>query len=193
MSESNHKTLYVKNRNEWRDWLIINHDIETEIWLIYYKKHSDKPRIPYDDAVEEALCFGWIDSLVKTIDDEKYMQKYTPRKKNSIWSDLNTKRAQKMIKEGRMTDAGLALIEIAKKNGKWDAAYSSKKMFEMPGDLKSALKQNKKAWENFNNFAPSYKNNYIGWVVSAKRDETREKRISEVVKRSEANQKPGML
>ena len=117
MSQSKYKTLYVKDRDEWRKWLENNYDSENEIWLIYYKKHSDKIRIPYDDAVEEALCFGWIDSLVKSIDDEKYMQKYTPRKKNSVWSEYNVKRCEKMIKEGKMTNAGSKLIEEAKKNG----------------------------------------------------------------------------
>jgi uncharacterized protein YdeI (YjbR/CyaY-like superfamily) len=187
------KTLYVKDRNEWRTWLEKNYSTETEIWLIYYKKHSDKPRIPYDDAVEEALCFGWIDSLVKTIDDEMYMQKYTPRKKNSVWSELNVKRCEKMIKTGKMTDAGLNLIEQAKKNGKWQLAYSSKKTYEMDKAFESALKKNKIVWENFNNFAPSYRNNYLAWVASAKREETKNKRIEEVVKRAALNLKPGMM
>lgn len=187
------ETLYVKDRDEWRAWLEKHHDSESAIWLIYYKKHTNKPTIPYDDAVEEALCFGWIDSLVKTIDAEKYKQKYTPRKNNSVWSELNVKRCKKMIKEGKMTKAGMKLIEDAKKNGKWEAAYSTKKLFKLPDDLKSALKKNKAAWENFYNFAPSYKNNYIGWVISAKREETKNKRIKEVVSRAAKNQKPGML
>jgi len=98
-----------------------------------------------------------------------------------------------MIKEGKMTDAGLLLIKEAKKNGKWEKAYSSKKMFDLPDELVNALKKNHTAWENFNNFAPSYKNNYIHWVISAKREETKIKRINEVVKRAVLNQKPGML
>lgn len=187
------KTLYITDRKEWRKWLEKHHNTAKEIWLIYYKKHSGKPRIPYDDAVEEALCFGWIDSLVKSIDDEKYMQKYTPRKKNSIWSEINVKRCEKMIKESKMTDAGMILIEEAKINGKWDRAYTTKKIFEMPEDLEIALKKNKSAWNNFTKFAPSYKNNYIHWIISAKKEETKIKRISEVVKRSELNQKPGMM
>ena len=191
--KSDHKTLYVKDRVAWRDWLKKNHTSENEIWLIYYKKHTGKPRIPYDDAVEEALCFGWIDSLVKTIDDEKYMQKYSPRKKSSVWSEYNVKRCEKMIKEDKMTDAGLKLIEEAKKSGKWQQAYISKKIFEMPDALEIALKKDKTAWANFNNFAPSYKNNYIHWVISAKREETKNNRIAEVVKRSALNKKPGML
>src|SRR5678816_4889869 len=107
------KTLYVTNRDEWRDWLAKHGQSETEVWLIYYKQQSDRPRIPYDDAVEEALCFGWIDSIVKRIDDEKFAQKFTPRRNTSKWSELNKRRVRKLIREGRMTDAGLARIDAA--------------------------------------------------------------------------------
>lgn len=185
--------IHFENRDAWRTWLEANHDKETEIWLVYYKKHTQKPSVQYEEAVQEAICFGWIDSIVKRIDDEKYMQKYTPRKPNSIWSQLNKKRAEKMIKEGRMTDAGRAKIEEAKENGQWDKATSSKRTFAMPPDLKKALKGNQAAWDNFTSFTKSQQNMYIGWVVSAKREETRERRIREVVKRSALNQKPGMM
>ncbi|MCK4663121.1 MAG: YdeI/OmpD-associated family protein [Bacteroidales bacterium] len=187
------KTLYVKNRNEWRKWLENNHLSEDEIWLIYFKKHTGQPTIPYNDAVEEALCFGWIDSTVKKIDSEKYKQRYTPRKKNSVWSKINKERAIKMINSGLMVKEGLNKIEEAKKNGKWEEAYSSKKELDIPCDMKEALMEDKKAWANFNNFANSYKNMYIGWVTAAKREETRKKRINEVVNRSIQNIKPGMM
>ena len=113
------KELYVMNREDWRAWLEQNHATEKEVWLLYYKKHTGKPTIPYDDAVEEALCFGWIDSLVKRIDDEKYTQKFTPRKNRSVWSESNKKRAKRTIKLGRMTGAGLHKIRAAKKSGEW--------------------------------------------------------------------------
>ncbi|MBU8893715.1 MAG: YdeI/OmpD-associated family protein [Bacteroidales bacterium] len=187
------ETIFCKNRDEWRAWLINNHAFSSEIWLIYYKKHTKKPTVAYNDAVEEALCFGWIDSIVKRIDDETYMQKYTPRKRNSIWSLVNKKRVEKMISEGKMTKIGLDQVDIAKKNGHWEKAYSSNTNIEIPNYLEKALKANKTAWENFNNFAKSYKNIYVGWVVSAKRQETKEKRISVVVARSEKNKKPEML
>ncbi len=187
------KELYVTNRNEWRDWLENNYDSENEIWLIYYKKHTGKPSIPYDDAVEEALCFGWIDSIVKRIDDEKYTQKYTPRKKKSIWSSLNKKRAKKMIKLGLMTEAGMSKIEDAKKNGEWYKADSPENEPELQPELRKALNANKKARENFNNLAPSYQKQFIGWISSAKREETRAKRIKETVRLSEQNKKPGMM
>lgn len=187
------KQLYVTSRGEWRGWLEKNHDKEQEVWLIYYKKHTGKPRIPYDDAVEEALCFGWIDSIVKRIDDERYTQKYTPRKDKSIWSELNKQRAEKMIKQKRMTKAGLEKIEVAKKNGEWWKQPAGEDDTGLPPALEKALAANKKARENFANFAPYQRKQYVGWILSAKREETREKRIKEVVKRSARNQKPGMM
>jgi len=187
------KTLYVTGRNDWRTWLGKNHDREKEIWLVFYKKHASKSGIPYDDAVEEALCFGWIDGTLKRIDSEKHIIRFTPRRKNSVWSEINRKKAEEMIKEGRMTEAGLAKIEEAKKNGKWQSAYTSKKKLPVPPDLKKALMKNKKACGNFNNFASTYQNMYIGWVIDAKRKETRERRIKQVVERAEQNKKPGMM
>ena len=184
-------TLTFTTRQEWRKWLEDHHNSETEVWLIYFKKHTGKPTIPYDDAVEEALCFGWIDGLVKRLDQERYTQRYTPRKKKSIWSESNKARVKKMISEGKMTPAGLALVELAKKSGEWDKA-SSREMPTVPPDLKKALAGNPKAEENFNNFAPSYWKQYLWWVDSAKREETRQRRIREVVKRAEENRKPGI-
>ena len=187
------ETLYVTNRIDWRDWLQSNHQLKKEIWLVYYKKHTGIERIPYDDAVEEALCFGWIDSIVKRVDDETYVQKFSPRKPRSIWSALNKKRVKKMIKSGSMTKAGLEKIREAKKSGKWDEAYTSKKVVEIPSDLTIAISKNKVASTNFLNFADSYKNMYINWVNSAKKEETRQRRIKEVVNRASKNTKPGMM
>src|SRR5579863_2221982 len=107
------RTLYVSNRDEWRAWLADHYESEVEIWLVYYKKHSGTPRIPYDHAVEEALCFGWIDSIVKRIDGAKYAQRFTPRRDCTKWSALNVRRVRKLIKKGRMTRAGMAKIDPA--------------------------------------------------------------------------------
>ena len=175
------KALHVNKREDWRQWLEKNHDKEREVWLIFYKKHTGQPRVPYDDAVEDALCFGWIDSIVKRIDDEKYAQKFTPRKRDSKWSELNKKRVKKMIQEGRMTEAGLALINAAKKSGKWEQVISQPKEFAIPPEVIKAISANKKAWENFNNLAPSYKKQYIGWITTAKKEETRQRRLKEAV------------
>ena len=111
--------LYVTNGNDWREWLKVHHDSKKEVWLVFYKKHTDIPSILYDDAVEEALCFGWIDSIFKRIDDDTYVRKFTPQNAKSKWSESNKKRVQKLISEGRMADAGMAVIQAAKQNGQW--------------------------------------------------------------------------
>src|SRR5512132_3621352 len=111
------KTLYVTDREKWRAWLAKHHRSETEIWLVYYKKQSGRPRIPYDHAVEEAICFGWIDSIVKRLDDERFAQKFTPRRDSTRWSALNKRRLRKLIREGRMTEAGLAKIDLVMLGG----------------------------------------------------------------------------
>jgi uncharacterized protein YdeI (YjbR/CyaY-like superfamily) len=185
-------TLDFKDRKDWREWLEDNNLKEREVWLVHYKKHTGKPGITLEEAVEEAICFGWIDSKMRSVDDEKYILRYSPRKKNSPWSEINKKRATKLIKQGKMTEEGLNKIKEAKKNGKWSAAYTSKKKPTMPADLKAELQKDKTAWENFNNFANSYQTNYIYWVDRAKRDETRKRRIKEVVERAIENKKPGM-
>lgn len=188
------ETLYVTDRDTWRTWLEKNHGTKKGVWLIYYKKHTGKPSIAYDDAVEEALCFGWIDSTIQKLDEEKYARKYTPRSIQSTWSASNIKRAQKMIKKGRMTKAGLALFEALKKNPKKASRpRTAEKEITIPSDLKKALTKNINALKNFNNFAPSYRKIYILWIADAKKRETRERRIKHVVKWSEKNEKPGMM
>ena len=176
------KTLYVASREEWRAWLTKHHESETEVWLIYYKKHSGRPRIAYDDAVEEALCFGWVDSIVKKIDDEKFAQKFTPRRDWTKWSELNKRRLRKLIREGRMTDAGRAKIDLAiladerkAKPGKGDT--------DIPRFVKQALTASAKAWQNFQKLSPSHRGNYIRWIMEAKKEETRDRRLREAVAR----------
>lgn len=171
-----------KNRNEWRAWLEKNHDKENEIWLVFYKVKVNKQSVKYEEAVEEALCFGWIDSQVRRIDDEKHMQKYTPRKANSIWAASNKARVEKLIKNGLMTEAGLKATHIAKENGSWNRLDSIEVKQEVPKILKDALAKNKQAKKNFNNLAPSKKKQFLWWMESAKRDETKEKRAREIVK-----------
>lgn len=184
--------LYITNRKEWRKWLKENHKTTYAIWLIYYKKHTGKPRIPYDDAVEEALCFGWIDSIVKRIDDEKFMQRFTPRKNKSSWSESNKKRVAKMIKQKRMTKAGLDKINTAKANGQWNKVIEAKEDLEMPEEFSRLLSANKQPREFFNELSPSHKKQYIGWIASAKRNETRLKRAKEAITLLKKNKKLGM-
>jgi len=182
--------LYVKNRAEWRQWLQRYHQSQTEIWLIFYKKHTGRPSLPYDEAVEEAICFGWIDSIIKGLDDEKYAQKFTPRKIRSKWSRLNIKRAQNMIEQGKMMPAGLFSFK-QNKNSTKKIVPQQPNAHELiiPADLKTALSHNRAAQQNFENFAFSYKRNYVGWINSAKKDKTRKKRIEEAVVLIEQNVK----
>jgi uncharacterized protein YdeI (YjbR/CyaY-like superfamily) len=182
-----------KNRDEWRAWLEENHDSTSKVWLIYYKKHIQKESVRYEEAVEEALCFGWIDSKVKGIDEEKFMQRYTPRQEESNWSESNKRRVKKLIDLGLMTEAGLKAIEIAKRNGSWYRLDDIDKEIVVPEDLEAALAKNTVAKENFKNFAPSHKKQYLYWLKSAKKAETREKRLTEIVKRAEENIKPGEI
>jgi uncharacterized protein YdeI (YjbR/CyaY-like superfamily) len=184
--------LHVTNIAEWRAWLKRNHDVEKEVWLVFYKKHTGKPNISYDDAVGEALCFGWIDSIIKRIDEDRFARKFTPRKINSKWSKLNKDRAERMIREGRMTKPGLVQINEAKKSGKWFAKVLPTKEIEVPQFMRQALAANQKALRNFGNLAKSYKRQYIGWVMSAKKEDTKRKRLAEVVEHLENNKKLGM-
>jgi len=184
--------VHLTNRNDWRLWLKENHNREKEIWLVYYKKHTGKPRVPYDDAVEEALCFGWIDSIVRRIDDETYMQKFTPRKARSNWSDSNKKRVEALIGTGAMTKAGLEKIDVAKINGAWDNVITAARSFEMPGELENALGKNKSAKDFFESLSPSCQRQYIGWIASAKKEVTKQKRIKEAMNLLSKKQKLGM-
>ncbi len=184
--------LHVTNRKDWRLWLNENHRKKKEVWLIYYKKHTGKPRIPYDDAVEEALCFGWIDSIVRKIDNETYMQKFTPRKEKSNWSDSNKKRVEKLIGIGKMTKAGLEKIEIAKTNGAWDKIITSTKSFEMPIEFENALGLNESAKIFFVSLSSSGRNQYIGWIASAKKIETKQRRVKEAMSLLNKKQKLGI-
>jgi len=168
-------TLYVKDRNRWRAWLEKNGRTCEEIWLLYYKKASGKPRIAYEDALDEALCFGWIDSKIRRTDDLRYAQKFTPRKAKSRWSATNVTRARKLIKEGRMTAAGLAAFQSHK------ARAIAPPPEELPRELAGKFKRQSGAWENFNRFPPFYRRMTIRWVAGAKREETRHKRLDQLI------------
>ena len=183
---STRKTLYVTSRDEWRDWLSKHGQSETEVWLIYYKKDSGQPRIPYDHAVEEALCFGWIDSIVKRMDDQKFAQKFTPRRDGSRWSALNTRRVRKLIQEGRMTEAGLAKVDAAMLSDNARAKPRDSNV-DLPLFIKQALMSNATAWKNFRSLSPSRRNAYVRLITDAKKEETRDRRIREVISRLEQN------
>jgi len=185
--------LYFKTRQEWRQWLKINHSTSEGVWLIYYKKSSGKPRIPYNDAVEEALCFGWIDGKIRRINEDYYIQRYTPRRTGSRWSKYNVDRIEKLIKEGRMEPAGLMAFKEALERPELIYSNRADGDPEMPEDLMNALKENIKAYDNFCRFPPSSRRMYIEWLKYAKRAETRSGRIKKIVGFAEKNIKPGML
>ena len=155
------KTLYVKNRSEWRKWLSKYHSSEKVIWLIYYRKSSGKPRIPYNDAVEEALCFGWIDSTVKRIDDEKFAQRFTPRRLDSILSQMNRERVRKLLAEKQMMPIGLKAISHVFKVGEKDN-------FKIPKSVLTAIQKNPDAWKHFQKLPEHYKRIRISYILDRK-------------------------
>ncbi len=155
-------------------------------------QQKSEPSLEYDAAVEEALCFGWIDSTIKKLDDEKYLRKLTPRRPDSRWSDLNKKRVIKLKKQGLMTKAGIASVNAAKKSGLWDKPDRPSISFVAPKELELALSKNKKAKRFFDQLAPSHRKQFIGWIAVAKRQETKERRIKESIVLLEQNEKLGM-
>ena len=188
-------TLSVTTREEWRAWLAEHHASEREIWLIYYKKISGRPRIPYDDAVEEAICFGWIDSIVKRLDDERFAQKFTPRTNTAKWSEINKRRLHKMIAEGRMTPAGTAKIGKTLDLDPSPAASPVppyKQAFALSPDLEAQLRKHRTAWDFYQSLPPSQQKLYVRWIMSAKKDETRANRMQEAIERLANKQRLGL-
>ena len=184
MPSSELKSFFARDRKAWRKWLEKNHVASSGIWLIYFKKTSGKKRLEYNDAVEEALCFGWIDSTTRPIDEEKYMQRFTPRKSKSGWSAINKQRIEKMISQDLMIAAGIEKIEMAKKDGSWeslDKIYAPIDLLHIPEDLAKLFSKNKKAKINFENFPPFTKRQFLYWINAAKREETRKARIKQAV------------
>lgn len=187
------KTLEIQAREAWRAWLAENHDQVSEIWLVYYKKATGIPSIGYNASVEEALCYGWVDSLIKSIDDQRYARKFTPRKDDSKWSPSNIRRVEKLIAAGRMTEHGLEKVEAAKKSGSWDSPIQKPQLdYDIPEAFARALEENPKARRTFEELSPTYQKQYLGWIITAKRPETREKRIRESVHLLEQGKKLGL-
>ena len=170
-------------RQKWREWLDRNHSKSTGIFLRIFKKDSGKKTVTHLEALDEALCFGWIDGVRKSYDDESFLQKFTPRQKRSIWSKRNQENVARLIIEQRMTDAGIAEVERAKNDGRWDRAYDSPKDMKVPSDFLKELKKNKAAYQFFkeltkvNHFAIAFR------LHNAKRPETRERRMKDFLER----------
>ena len=188
--------IYFKNRLDFRNWLENNHDKSPGVWMIYYKKHVKTECIKYNDALEEALCFGWIDSIIKKIDEEKYMRKFTPRTDIKKWSDLNKKLVFKLMQNGEMTQAGLSKIdksiitEIENINNK--SFVKDKKELDIPDFIINEFEKNEPALTNFNGLANTYKKNYVLWIISAKGENTINKRLKEAIGLLKENKKLGL-
>jgi uncharacterized protein YdeI (YjbR/CyaY-like superfamily) len=174
-------TLYVSNREEWRKWLEENYKTATEIWLIYYRKHTGMPRVPYNDAVEEALCFGWIDSTAKKIDQDRYAQRFTPRNPRSTYSQTNKERLRRLIEQGKIMPDVLATVRDV-----------VEEPFEFPPDIEAALRANQQAWENFQRYSEAYQRIRIAYVDAArKRPGEFEKRLKNLIRKTEQDKQFG--
>jgi uncharacterized protein YdeI (YjbR/CyaY-like superfamily) len=178
--------IYFKNKDEWRDWLSKNHKSSKGVYLFFYKVSSSKESMRWEEAVKEALCFGWIDSVVKKIDDEKRKQLFTPRKLKSGWSKLNKEHIKKLIADDLMHESGLQKIEIAKNNGSWSISDDAENLI-IRDEFKKEFDNNQIAFENFQAFSKSHKKAYLHWLYSAKREETIKKRMIEIISLCEQN------
>ncbi len=181
-------SVHPTSRSEWREWLAAHHQREQGIWLITYKKATGKPRVEYEDAVEEALCFGWIDSKPNKLDDERSLLWFAPRKMGTGWSALNKQRVEKMITAKLMASSGLLKVKATKKDGSWDA-LDAVEALEIPPDLEAALSAYKNAAQNFAAFPRSAKRGILEWILNAKRPETRQTRITETAQLAEQNER----
>ena len=180
--------VYVADRAAWRRWLAENHATSPGIWLVFDKKSSRPDRLAYGDAVEEALCYGWIDSTVRTLDDARYVQLMAPRKPKSTWSRSNKVRVERLIAQGLMAAPGLASIERARANGAWESLDAVEALV-VPKDLTLALRALPGAAKNFAAFSPSARKGYLHWISQAKRPETRAHRVAHVAQFAASNQK----
>jgi len=180
------KTLRVRSRREWRAWLEKHHALSPGVWFVFYKAHTGVKSLPYEDTVREALCFGWIDSLVKRLDDDRYVVKITPRQATSKWSDINRKRWAELEAAGLLAPAGLAAAPT-------DNSYAPRPVIpELPGYIAKALKANAKAWGFFRGLSPTHRRDFVVWIHIAKRPETRERRIRESIRLLAAGKKLGL-
>jgi uncharacterized protein YdeI (YjbR/CyaY-like superfamily) len=169
------EAVFAKDRAEWQRWLTINFARCDEIWLVFYKKASGKHTVSYDHAVEEALCFGWVDGMKKKLDEECYAFRFTPRKAKSAWSKSNLDRVARLIAEGKMMPAGLAAFHSAHRR------ETAPLPTELPKALEEKFRKQRTAWANYEKFPPGYRGVTAGWVASAKKEETRTKRLEKLI------------
>ena len=182
------ETLDVRTREEWRNWLCANHDCVSAIWLVFHKRASGVASLDYNAAVEEALCFGWIDSLIKNLDAARYARKFTPRKPDSRWSTINRRRYADMQSRGLLAAPGLARAPT----GRSGDAPPRTAFAATPAYIEQRLKTNPSAWRHFERLAPSYRRAYVGWIDSAKREETKQRRLGEALEMLAAGRTLGL-
>jgi uncharacterized protein YdeI (YjbR/CyaY-like superfamily) len=181
------KTLDVRSRARWRDWLDANHLSASEIWLVFHKAHTGTTSIDYEDSVEEAICYGWVDSLIRRLDDDRYARKFTPRKTDSFWSDSNRRRYAKVEALGLLAPAGRARAPTANR-------YPRRpKRPVVPPYIERAFKAEPRAWATFERLTPRERTLYVGWIENAKREETKAKRIERSVRQLAAGKKLGLV
>ena len=187
MSVTPLKTLDVRSREEWRNWLRKHHAADSLVWLVFAKRSTAEKSISYDCAVEEALCFGWIDSIVKRLDDDRYARKFTPRKPDSKWSTINRRRYAKLKARGLLAEAGRKRSPTGRSGDQPRPSLSA-----IPSLIETQLKADQRAWAHFEQLAPSYRRAYIAWIDSAKREETKQKRIREATGLLRSGRKLGL-
>lgn len=180
-------TFDARNLADWREWLAKHHATESEVWLVFHKQHTGRPSVAYMDALDEALCFGWIDSLIKRLDDNRYARKFTPRKADSRWSDVNRKRYAVLKASGRVMPAGLERPPTDRSYGARPGVTA-----KVPPYIESALKAQPAAAKYFESLAPSHRRNYLMWIDSAKREETKARRLEEAIRMLAAGKKLGL-
>lgn len=183
------ETFCPANREEWRQWLAENHQSKQSVWLIQHKKKTDKPSISWSDAVDEALCFGWIDSTRRSLEDDMFMQFFSKRKKNSVWSRINKDKILRLIDEGQMTSAGLEVIETAKANGSWNTLDAVEDAV-VPADLTAAFQTRPGSEDFFLGLSRSTRKAILQWMTLAKQQETRQRRINEIAELASQGLKP---
>jgi uncharacterized protein YdeI (YjbR/CyaY-like superfamily) len=180
------KTFDARTRDRWRRWLRTHHASEAEVWLIFHKLHTGKPSVAYDDAVDEALCYGWIDSLIKRIDDDRYARKFTPRRADSAWSAANIKRYAALKASNRLAAPGVERSPDGKR------VAVAPRSATLPTYVEDGIKRDTRAWTFFRSLTPSQRGMYVGWIDAAKREETRQSRLRQVIGSLKAGRKPGL-
>ncbi len=187
MAAKTMKTLDVATAKQWRAWLAKHHDSESEVWLIFHKRHTGRESIEYGDALDEALCYGWVDSLIKRLDEDRYARKFTPRKPDSLWSPINRKRYAALQAAGRVAPPG-----VQRPPGRDSYEARGPVPTEVPAYVQNALKKHAKAWAYFKSLAPSHRRNFLLWIHTAKREETRAKRLREAIRLLASGQTLGL-